>query len=131
VTLVVDASALVAIALYEPERVPFVERMNQATAVYISSVNSLEAGLAIVLRQRQLELDEFARWLAELRIEEAPVAGVEALRVYLRYGRGVHPAGLNMGDCYAYALAQQLSAPLLYKGDDFPKTDVRPAIQPT
>ena len=60
-----------------------------------------------------------------------PVAGDAALRAYLAFGRGVHRAGLNLGDCFAYALAKQLDAPLLYKGDDFSVTDIRPALQPT
>ena len=57
--------------------------------------------------------------------------GAAALRAYLQYGKGVHRAGLNLGDCYAYALAKAMDAPLLYKGEDFVFTDIRPALQPT
>jgi ribonuclease VapC len=131
VTLVVDASALVAIALFEPERDSFLERLNAAGSIFAAPVNVLEAGLAIILRQRLLGLDQYAAWLAELRISETEVSGHAALEAYLKYGKGVHRAGLNLGDCFAYALAKQLDAPLLFKGDDFGVTDVRPALQPT
>jgi ribonuclease VapC len=129
--LVVDASALVAIALFEPERDRLLRRLEDEDASFIAPVNALEAGLAIVLRQRLLGLNQFAAWLAELRVSEAEVSGNAALDAYLRYGKGVHRAGLNLGDCFAYALAKQLDAPLLFKGDDFGVTDVRPALQPT
>jgi ribonuclease VapC len=131
VTLVVDASALVAIALFEPERDSFLRRLEEADAIFIAPVNVLEAGLAIVLRERLLGLNQFAAWLTQLRVSEVDVSGDAALEAYLRYGKGVHRAGLNLGDCFAYALAKQLDAPLLFKGDDFGVTDVRVAIQPT
>ena len=130
-TLVVDASALVAIALFEPERDSFLRRLEEADAIFIAPVNVLEAGLAIVLRERLLGLNQFAAWLTQLRVSEVDVSGDAALEAYLRYGKGVHRAGLNLGDCFAYALAKQLDAPLLFKGDDFGVTDVRVAIQPT
>ena len=130
-TLVVDASALVAIALFEPERDSFLRRLEEADAIFIAPVNVLEAGLAIVLRERLLGLNQFAAWLTQLRVSEVDVSGDAALEAYLRYGKGVHRAGLNLGDCFAYALAKQLDAPLLFKGDDFGVTDVRVAVQPT
>lgn len=64
-------------------------------------------------------------------IVEREVSGAVALGAYLTYGRGVHRARLNLGDCFAYALAKELDAPLLYKGNDFLHTDIRPALQPT
>lgn len=130
-TLVVDASALVAIALLEPERAGFLECLGNAGPVFAAPVNILEAGLAIVLRQRLFGLDEYQAWLVELGVAETDVSCNAALRAYLQYGKGVHRAGLNLGDCFAYALAKQLDAPLLFKGDDFGATDVRIAIQPT
>jgi len=131
VTLVVDASALVAIALLEPERVAFLNCLGKADPIFASPINLLEAGLAIVLRQRLFGLDEYQAWLAELGVAEMDVSGDAALRAYLQFGKGVHRAGLNLGDCFAYALAKQLDAPLLFKGDDFGATDVRSAFQPT
>lgn len=124
----VDASALVAIAMFEPERDGFLGRMRELAQIFVTPVNALEAGLAIVLRQRLLGIEQFATWLSELRVAETEVSGDAALRAYLHYGKGVHRAGLNLGDCFAYALAKQLDAPLLFKGDDFRMTDVRVAV---
>jgi ribonuclease VapC len=69
------------------------------------------------------------RWLDQLavRVNDTPVTQA-ALDAYLRFGKGRHPARLNLGDCFAYALAKALDAPLLYKGDDFALTDVRSAL---
>ncbi|WP_293369970.1 type II toxin-antitoxin system VapC family toxin, partial [Phenylobacterium sp.] len=77
--------------------------------------------------------DQFDAWLGALTVatdEETPLRAA-ALQAYLRFGKGLHPARLNLADCFAYALAKQLDAPLLYKGDDFAKTDIRSACQPT
>ena len=127
----VDASAIVAIALFEAERSAFLQRLRDADEALMTPINVTEAGLAIVLRQNLFGLDEFANWLSEMGVVQRSVAGEEALRAYMQYGRGVHRAGLNLGDCFAYALAKQLDAPLLYKGNDFALTDVRRALQPT
>lgn len=127
----VDASAIVAIALFEAERSAFLQRLRDADEALMTPINVTEAGLAIVLRQNLFGLDEFANWLSEMGVVQRSVAGEEALRAYMQYGRGVHRAGLNLGDCFAYALAKQLDAPLLYKGNDFALTDVRSALQPT
>src|SRR5690348_1074062 len=113
----VDASAVVAIGLHEPERDEFLGVLERCESAFIAPPNVLEAGLAIVLRQRLMGLAQFATWLAKLGLEELPVSGDDALHAYLRFGKGVHRAGLNLGDCFAYALATQLGAPLLYKGD--------------
>jgi ribonuclease VapC len=131
VIVAVDASAVVAIGLYEPERDDFLAVLEQAEAAFMAPVNAVEAGLAITLRQRLMGLDQYANWLVELGVTESQVSGDAALRAYLLFGRGVHRAGLNLGDCFAYALARQLDAPLLYKGDDFSVTDIRSALQPT
>jgi ribonuclease VapC len=131
VIIAVDASAVVAIGMNEPERHDFLALLERVETAFITPVNVLEAGLIIVLRQRLMGLDQFAFWLARLGLVEREVAGDAALRAYLLLGKGVHRAGLNLGDCFAYALAKQLDAPLLYKGDDFGRTDVRPAYQPT
>jgi ribonuclease VapC len=131
VIVAVDASAIVAIGLNEPERDDFLGVLDRAEAAFIAPVNVLEAGLAIVLRQRLMGLERYASWLVGLGVAEVSVPGDAALEAYLLFGRGVHRAGLNLGDCFAYALAKQLDAPLLYKGDDFSVTDVTPALQPT
>jgi ribonuclease VapC len=130
VIVAVDASAIVAIGLDEPERANFVKVLEGAERAFVAPINVVEAGLVIVLRQRLMGLDDYGRWLQRLGLAEQPVTGDAALKAYLLFGRGVHRANLNLGDCFAYALAKQLDAPLLFKGDDFSVTDIRPAFQP-
>jgi ribonuclease VapC len=131
VIIAVEASASCAIGMNEPERHDFLALLERVETAFITPVNILEAGLVIVLRQRLMGLDQFAFWLARLGLVEREVAGNAALQAYLLLGKGGHRAGLNLGDCFAYALAKQLNAPLLFKGDDFGRTDIRPALQPT
>lgn len=128
--IVVDASALVAIANGEVEAAAM-EAVLSTAEPWASSVTIMEAGLILVLRDGRFTSEQFQVWLGEFFIGEMDVRAVDALAAYLQYGKGVHRAGLNMGDCFAYALAKQFDAPLLYKGDDFPLTDIRSALQPT
>jgi ribonuclease VapC len=131
VILVADASAIVAVAFWEPERVPFADLLAAADEVYMTSINIVEAALAIVVRRGLLRGEAYLGWLAGLRVKQAEVDAADALRAYEQFGKGRHPARLNLGDCYAYALARSLDAPLLYKGADFALTDIRAALQPT
>jgi ribonuclease VapC len=128
-TLAVDASALVAIARNEPGYEALEEALSRADAAFATSVNIMEAGLVLVLREARFTSASFHAWLeAQNVVETQIVEAGAALDAYMRWGKGVHRAGLNMGDCFAYALAKALDAPLLYKGDDFPLTDVRSAL---
>ena len=128
----VDASALVAIALNEPGWEVYDVALQSADEAWATPVNLFEASLVLVLRHARLSTEEFAAWVEHLRIQTShAVDHMDALDAYFRYGKGVHRAGLNMGDCFAYALAKKLDAPLLYKGDDFSRTDIRSALQPT
>jgi ribonuclease VapC len=131
--IVVDASALVAIADREPERNAFLMTLASTSPVVISSINAVETGLILIGRRRLKDIDQLNLWLKELEIEVEPTDPTHsaALEAYLTYGRGYHPARLNLADCFAYALAKTLDAPLLYKGDDFALTDIRSALQPT
>lgn len=128
--IVVDSSALVAIALWEPEREAFAQAIHDAEKAWLSPTNYLETGM--VLQQRRFIADRVSldAWLSELTIEVRHDLALhaDALDAFLSFGKGRHPARLNLGDCFAYALAKQLDAPLLYKGDDFALTDVRPAL---
>lgn len=130
--IVVDASALVAISELEPEAELFAGVL-LANEARIAAVNYVEAGLILIGRGHLSDKAELNAWLATLgvSIAQGPDLAEDALLAYLTFGRGYHPARLNMGDCFAYALAKQLDAPLLYKGDDFVLTDVRSALQPT
>ena len=127
----VDASALVALGLGEPEREAMLACLGRSEAALIAPINILEAAIVLVIREGRFTAERFAAWMGELGLEEAPIGGGAALQAYLAYGKGVHRARLNLGDCFAYALAKSLDAPLLYKGHDFALTDVRSALQPT
>ena len=128
-TLAVDASALVAIARNEPGYEPLEAALAKADEAFATPINLMEAGLVLVLREARFTTDGFRAWLETQNVVETRIVDSRAaLDAYLRWGKGVHRAGLNMGDCFAYALAKQLDAPLLYKGDDFAKTDIRSAL---
>jgi ribonuclease VapC len=131
--IIVDASALVAIAADEPERIAFERALDQADVAYIGAMNYLEAAMVLTGRGYFADMAELNEWLAELAIDlkQDVELGEGALTAFLRFGGGRHPARLDLGDCFAYALAKALDAPLLYKGDDFAQTDIRSALQPT
>jgi ribonuclease VapC len=129
--VIFDSSAVMAVVLHEPEAERFSLAMLSAKAPRMSAANWLEAAIVVdsnrdpVLRER---FDELSR---ALRVEIVPVTveiAAAARRAHQRYGRGRHPARLNYGDCFAYATAQVLGEPLLFKGDDFPQTDIAPAL---
>ena len=131
--IVVDASALIAIAEYEPERDEFLDALERASSAIISIANAVETGLILIGRGALRDVASLNRWLAALAItvEVGSPDHSEVLGAYLRYGRNYHPARLNLADCFAYALAKRHNAPLLFKGADFAMTDIRSAIQPT
>jgi ribonuclease VapC len=97
----------------------------------VSAVTFVEASLVLEVRfglEAVRELDAFLE-RAGTTIEPVDAAQArEARRAFGRFGRGRHRASLNFGDCFAYALASTVGEPLLFKGDDFPHTDVRPAV---
>lgn len=128
--LVVDTSALVAIALREPDRGPFIQALEAADEILIPPMNYVETGVVLTTYGLFTSRDAIDAWLADYRIQVAREPEIEAaaLDAYLRFGKGRHPARLNLADCFAYALAKSLDAPLLYKGDDFAMTDVRSAL---
>jgi len=129
----VDASAFCAILLGEPDRTSFEERLaavdgatTSAIAIW-ETVRSLARGKGLSVADARAEVEAYLS-LAEIRIVSIgeAEAGV-AIDAFARFGKGVHPAKLNMGDCFAYACARTNGAPLLYKGDDFALTDIEPA----
>lgn len=130
--IAVDSSALVAIGFNEPDRSLYLSVLLGSPETLISQINYAETGILLVTRgllQDQTAVDD---WMGRLGITVADVEiAAPALEAYLRYGKGIHPARLNLADAFAYALAKHLDAALLYKGDDFPLTDVRSALQPT
>jgi ribonuclease VapC len=132
--VIVDSSALVAILLEEPELKTYAEAIAGASPARLSAANYVEVGVVVDtkrnprLGRRVDDLIEGAGVLIE------PVTGRQARiarEAYRDYGRGSgHPARLNFGDCFAYALARDMREPLLFKGDDFSHTDVESALDP-
>jgi ribonuclease VapC len=121
-TMVIDTSALLAIFLAQPERQKFLELIRQDGSRLISAPNALETSIVLEARRGIVAGREFDLFLHRLIIELVPVDAtqVEVARAgWRKYGKGRHPAGLNFGDCFAYALAKTSGEPLLAKGDDF------------
>lgn len=128
--IAVDASALIAIVLAEFDASVFQRALEDADGAWLSPINYVETGLLLVGRGAFADPEEMDDWLAGVGVgvrHDLDLAA-PALRAYLQYGKGRHPARLNLADCFAYALAKTLDAPLLFKGDDFTKTDIRPAL---
>jgi ribonuclease VapC len=129
--MVVDTSAVVAIFLGEPERQKFLELIAEAETKIISAANILETGIVLEARRGDAagrEFDLFVRDV-ELEIVSADSEQMEIARAaWRRYGKGRHKAGLNFGDCFAYALAKSMNEPILFKGDDFMYTDLLPVV---
>jgi ribonuclease VapC len=129
--VIVDTSALVAILAAEPERMTFLNLLRAETAVKVSAVSFFEFGM-VVDRWKQPVVSrgvEHLMVLIEAEIVPVTVDTARAARAaYARFGKGNHPARLNFGDCFAYALAQETGEPLLFKGDDFARTDVVSAL---
>lgn len=129
---VVDTSAIVALVFDEAEGDRITELMLRRSGDLVMSAANLNE-LLIVLGGRQGDeaVDAAERLIDEFGIEIAAVGDRQARGAYeawRTFGRGRHPAGLNYGDCFAYALAAELDAELLYKGDDFSKTGARSAL---
>jgi ribonuclease VapC len=126
--IVVDTSALMAIVLREAEAGACVDVLEAETEVLVSACTVAEA---LIVAGRRRVGDEMARLIDGLAFEIVTVTSTSARRVaqaYERWGKGAHPAGLNFGDCFAYALAMENSCSLLFVGDDFSKTDVGRAL---
>ena len=129
--MVVETSALVAVLPTEPEADALTEAMLAVASPLISSATLVEAGIVVQGRygdEGSRELDTLlAQVRAQVRAEVVPVTAAHAAvarEAFRRFGKGRHPAGLNYGDCFSYALAVALAEPLLFVGDDFGQTDV-------
>ena len=128
--IVVDTSALMAILLDEPEATLCINALSTAEALSISAGTIAEA---LIVADRRGCGQEMRRLIDGLGFDVSPVTPATARAVadaYARWGKGINPAGLNFGDCFAYALANETASPLLYVGSDFSATDLHPATQP-
>ena len=128
--MVVDTSALVAILSDEAERREFIEIIAASTVRIISAATVLEAGIVMESRKGEHAGRELDLFLHRARFEVVPVDAEQvdiARAAFRRYGKGRHPAGLNFGDCFSYALARWRGDALLFKGEDFARTDAERA----
>lgn len=128
--MIVDSSAILAIAFQEPEAVRLAAAIASAPEQRISSVNWLETMMVVESRAGALAADDALLILGQLAVETLPFDAAhmhEAHEAWRRYGKGRHPAALNLGDCCAYAASRIEGQPLLFKGNDFGKTDVEKA----
>lgn len=125
--MVIDTSALLAILQNEPERRRFNEAIEAADTRAVSTASFVESSMVLESRYGADGVRALDLFIAKARISLAPVDEDQAelaRQAFRNYGKGRHPAGLNFGDCFSYALARSLDEPLLFKGNDFSQTDV-------
>ena len=128
--MIVDTSALVAILFDEDEARSYHDTIAKSARRSMSVVSFLEAAIVLEGRSGAVAGDHLDQYLKDAGIELEPVT-IEQLesarRAWRRFGKGNHPAALNFGDCFSYALAETSREPLLFKGSDFALTDIEPA----
>jgi ribonuclease VapC len=132
--MVIDTSALVAIFLAEPERQVLLDLLLQAETRMISAATVLETGIVLEARRGEAAGREFDLFLVRANLQIVAVESEQtevARSAWRKYGKGRHPAALNFGDCFAYALAKFAGEPLLAKGTDFAATDIEVCSLPT
>jgi ribonuclease VapC len=130
--MILDTSALIAILRDEPEAASFAAMIEGASHRRISAMNYVEAAAVIDSSHDPVASRRFDDLLREAAISIEPVTKAQARiarAAYRDFGKGSgHPARLNFGDCFAYALAKDAREPLLFKGNDFSQTDIMPAL---
>ena len=128
--MILDASAILAVLFDEPDADRFIRAIAEAPVCRMSAANFLEAAFVIEARTGTAGGHELDLFIEKAAIELVPVSVEQAQaarQAWRRFGKGNHPAGLNFGDCFAYALAEVTGESLLYKGEDFALTDVETA----
>jgi ribonuclease VapC len=131
--MVVDSSAITAMIVGEPERELFEDFIMRVPTPVISVAAVVEISIVLRNKRRVADADALDEVLSELRLDVRAVdasQGKLARDAFAKYGKGRHPAGLNFGDCFTYALAKARDDVLLFKGDDFARTDIVPAWRP-
>ncbi|MGA2471833.1 MAG: type II toxin-antitoxin system VapC family toxin [Solirubrobacteraceae bacterium] len=133
--MVLDTSALIAMLLAEPERDAYVALLAEAEDPMISAATLVDASIVMLAKTAEAgirDLDELLRTGGVRCVAVDDEQARLARDAFARFGKGRSAAGLNYGDCFSYALARSTNQPLLFKGEDFSKTDVTPAInEPT
>ncbi|HEX4765912.1 MAG TPA: type II toxin-antitoxin system VapC family toxin [Lichenihabitans sp.] len=126
--MVVDSSAFLAILLGEPEALAFRTALGGDATRLTSSASLLETTMVMLTRFGEPGAAELQALLRVADVQSAPFGpehlGI-AIDAFRRFGKGRHPAALNFGDCFSYALAKATGEPLLFKGDDFSRTDIK------
>jgi ribonuclease VapC len=128
--MVIDTSAIIAILQSEPGSNELVAILGSANAIRVSTATLVEAGLVMQARygdEGEVELDRLLKGIGAMVMPVTEEHAMIARDAYRRYGKGRHPAALNYGDCFSYALAIAFDEPLLHIGADFGRTDVKPA----
>jgi ribonuclease VapC len=129
--VVVDSSALAAILFKEPDGAGFARALIRAPSLLMSAATYVEISVVTTMRLGPAGLVPMDRIISRMGIELVPLSAEQARAArdaFAAFGKGRHPAGLNFGDCFAYALARESGRALLFKGGDFRLTDVRPAL---
>jgi ribonuclease VapC len=128
--MIVDSSAVLAILFNEGDAETYARAISEAETRRISAANFVEVAIVIEAQTREgsRQFDAFFR-RADIVIEAVTEEQAHVARqAYTDFGKGRHPAELNFGDCFAYALAKVTGEPLLFKGQDFSKTDIKAAV---
>ena len=129
--MVIDTSALVALLGMEPEAARLAQAIQGDAVRLLSAAALLESSIVVESRQGEAAVRELDLLLAKAGIQIEPVTAEQAevaRQAWRRFGKGRHGAGLNFGDCFSYALSRVTGEALLFKGKDFPQTDVTAAI---
>ena len=131
--MIIDTSAIIAILHDEPDAFVFARAIADATSRRVSAVNFVESAVVIDASHDPIATRRFDDFVKEANFSIEPVTSEQAQiarAAYRDFGKGSgHPAKLNFGDCFAYALSKTLAEPLLFKGNDFAHTDIIPTLQ--
>ncbi len=125
--MVVDTSVFIAVLKAESDAEDLEKILARTARLAVSAANHVETVMVLAGKEANPNLEKFDLFLEQMDIEIEPVTrelAVLARQAFLRYGKGRHPARLNYGDCFSYALAVERNEPLLFKGEDFVLTDV-------
>ncbi|MFT4296890.1 MAG: type II toxin-antitoxin system VapC family toxin [Micropruina sp.] len=125
--MIADTSVLVAVILGEPDAETYLKAMAEAPSLSVSAASLTEALIVVEARQGPEAAADLGALLAELEVDIVPLDESQAelaASAWRRFGKGRHPAGLNLGDAFSYALAAARGEPLLFKGRDFAATDI-------
>ena len=129
--MVIDTSAVVAILFEEEDRLRYAEAIESAAIRLVSAVSRVELSFVVEGRKREAGRERLERFFALTGAEivaVTPQQATLAIGAFRAFGKGRHPAGLNIGDCFSYALASATGHPLLSKGNDFAQTDIKLAL---